>query len=216
MIDTIDRYGDVLLSGLVTTIVVSLGGFVIANALGAIIALMRLSPAAPLRWIAGLYVDALRAVPLIAALLFGFYVLPMLFGLRLGAQATGTVVLGIAAAAYFAEIYRAGINTVPQGQREAALAQGMTPAVAMRRVVLPQAIRRMLPPLTSMTVTLVKDSSLVSILGVTDLIYQANAIAAVNLDPLPVVTLAGLLYAAIALPLTLASNRMHRRFVETA
>lgn len=216
MLDTIDRYGDVLLAGLWTTIVVSLGAFVIANALGLIVALMRLSPVAPLRWIAGLYVDALRAVPLIAALLFGFYVLPMLLGLRLDAKTAGTLVLGIAAGAYFAELYRAGINTVPVGQREAALAQGMTPVTAMRRIVLPQAVRRMLPPLTGMTVTLVKDSSLVSILGVTDLIYRSNSIAAVTLDPLPIVTLTGLLYAAITLPLTLAGNHMHRRFVETA
>lgn len=211
---TIDQYGGVLLSGLETTVVVSLGAFAIANVLGVAVALMRLSSVAPMRWAAALYVDVFRTMPLLVVLLWGFYVFPILFGLRFDAAVTGTLVLGVAEAAYFAELYRSGVNTVPEGQREAALAQGMTSALAMRRIILPQAVRRMLPPMTGMTVTLVKDSALVSALGVTDLLYEVNAIAAVNLDPLTLVTLAALLYAAVTLPLTFLGNWMHHRFVE--
>jgi His/Glu/Gln/Arg/opine family amino acid ABC transporter permease subunit len=209
------KYEPALLSGLETTLLVSIGALLIAGILGLAIASLRMSAFRPARTIAIVYIDIFRSTPTLVQLLFGFYVLPIAIGVQFSAQTTGIVVLGIAEAAYFAEIYRSGIETVPEGQRDAARGQGMSSFQMMRRVVLPQAVRRVLPQLTSMTISLVKDSSLVSALGVADLMYKVNTIAAVTLDPLPLISLAAMLYALISFPLAIAGILLHRRFVRT-
>lgn len=215
MFDYLERYQSVLLAGMRLTVLISLGGFLIASSIGLLVATLRLSPLRLLRWPAAIYVDLFRSIPVLVLLFWGFYVVPILIGARLSSVVTGILVLGLAESAYYAEIFRSGINTVPQGQREAAASQGMTPAQTMRRNILPQAIRRVLPQTTSMTISLVKDSALVSALGVADLLYQVNTVAAVTLDPLPLVTIAALLYAVITLPMALLGNFFHRRFVRT-
>lgn len=215
MFEYLEDYRTVLLSGLRVTVLVSLGGFVIATALGLLVTAARMSPIAPLRWIGIVFIDVFRSIPVLVLLFWGFYVVPILVDVRLSPMATGMLVLGLVEAAYYAEIFRAGLNTVPQGQWDAAFASGMTTVQSARRVVLPQAVRRVLPQYTSMTVTLVKDSALVSALGVADLVYEVNTIAAVTLDPLPLVLIVAFLYASITLPLALLGNTFHRRYVRT-
>lgn len=209
--DGFSDYLSLLFDGLEITLVVSAVGLVFAVALGLVVAFVRMSRFRVVRFVGGLYIDFFRSTPLFAQLLWIFYALPILTGFSFGAKTAGIIGLALYEAAFFAEVFRAGILAVPGGQREAALAQGMTRAQVARRIVLPQAIRSMLPPATSTTVTLVKDSSLVSLIGVTDLLYQANSLAAVTLDPLGVITAAALLYFLLCYPITIAANWMHRR-----
>ena len=204
-------YFRLLIDGLEITIVVSVFGLIGAVVIGLTVATLRMSRFRLVRFLGGLYIDFFRSTPLFAQLLWLFYVLPILTGFSFSAQVAGTIGLALYEAAFFAEIFRAGILAVPRGQREAALSTGMTRVQTSRRIVLPQAIRTMLPPGTSATVTLIKDSSLVSFVGVTDLLYQANSLAAVTLDPIGVLTVAALLYFALCYPITVAANWMQRR-----
>jgi polar amino acid transport system permease protein len=193
------------------TVLVSLLSIVGATVVGLAIAGLRLSRLCVVRFLGGLYVDVFRSTPLFAQLLWLFYVMPILTGVRFGAVVTGTIGLTLYSAAYFAEVFRTGILSLPEGQREAGLAQGMTRAQVMRRVVLPQAVRRTIPPGASAVVTLVKDSSIVSVIGVAELFSQAQSLAAFTFDPFTVITVTGVFYVALTLPLTLLANALYRR-----
>jgi polar amino acid transport system permease protein len=200
-----------LLEGVRLTVIVSALSILGATVVGLAIAGLRLSRLRVVRFVGGLYVDFFRSTPLFVQLLWLFYVVPILFGIQMTAVVAGTVGLTLYSAAYFAEVFRTGILSLPEGQREAGLAQGMTGAQVMRRVILPQAVRRMIPPGASVVVTLVKDSSLVSVIGVADLFSQAQSLASFTFDPLGVITAAGLLYVALTFPLTLVANRIYQR-----
>jgi His/Glu/Gln/Arg/opine family amino acid ABC transporter permease subunit len=202
-----------LLDGLKVTIYVSLLSMVVGTVLGLLIALMRLSTIAPLRWSAAFYVDFLRSTPLLVQLIWVFFALPILIGFSLPPIVAGVITLGAYAGAYLAEIFRAGIVSISSGQRHAALALGMTPTQALLRIVLPQATVRMLPPLTSTMISLVKDSSLVSIISVSELMWAAQSLSAISLRPVEVLTGTGLIYVAITVPLSLAAEFARRRYL---
>lgn len=205
-----------LLNGVWVTVVVSVVSLVLALALGLVVALARLSFVKPLVWAATLYVDFFRSTPLFIQLIWFFYVLPLLTGLSLDVFMTATIGLAAYSASFFAEVYRSGILAVPTGQREAALAQGMTSWQALRRVILPQAMRKMLPPAASTLVTHVKDSSLVSVIGLSDLMYQAYSLSAITFSPFEVLTAAAVLYFMLTYPLTVIANRLHKSRSATA
>lgn len=209
------EYLSLLLDGLEITLVVSAVGLVGAVVMGLLVATLRISRFGVVRFLGGLYVDFFRSTPLFVQLLWIFYALPILTGFSFGAKVAGIIALSLYEAAYFAEVFRSGILAVPSGQREAALAQGMTRFQVSRRVVLPQAIRYMVPPATNSTVTLVKDSSLVSLIGVTDLLYRANSLAAITLDPFGVLSAAAFIYFLICYPITIAANILYRRIAVT-
>ena len=209
----ITHHWSFVVQGLKDTVLLSALGLGGAVAIGLLAATLRLSPVAPLRWLAGLYVDFFRSTPLFIQLVWIFYAMPALTGVQFGAFTSGAIGLALYEGAFFTEVFRAGILAVPTGQREAALAQGMTGAQAMRRVILPQALRNMLPPATSSTVTLVKDSSLVSVIGVADLMWQANELASSTFQPFEVLTFVALLYLVLTYPLTILANALHRRML---
>lgn len=179
--------------------------------LGLLLALARLSRIKPLAWAAALVINVIRSIPVFVLLVWILFVLPILTGLALPAFASAVVGLGIAYGVILAEVFRAGILSVPTGQREAALAQGMTEAQAMRRVVLPQAVVLVLPPTISNFVSLLKDTSIASLISVTELMYQANVLASATLQPLAILTGAAVFYFAMTYPLTLLGNTVHRR-----
>ena len=202
-----------LLAGARLTLLLASLAFVAAIVIGIVVALLRLSPIRPLSWLASFYVDLFRSTPLFVQLVWFFYALPILTGLSLDPVATGVMGLGLYTASYFAEVFRTGILSLPSGQREAALAIGMTELQAMRRVILPQAVRRVLPPSVSVAVTLVKDSSLASVVSVPELLWQASSLAATTFRPLEALTVAAMIYFVITYPLTLLGNAVHRRVV---
>ncbi|MBO9536443.1 amino acid ABC transporter permease [Herbaspirillum sp.] len=199
----IQGYAPLFVKGLITTLQVSLIGMLAGILIGLLVGMLRLSDVAhgpwrwPLRvgrWIAGFYVAFFRGTPLfVQIMLIHFAVMPVLvhqeYGLLIsgdlarvikqdyGAFLSGTVALSLNAGAYISEIFRAGIQSIERGQSYAAASLGMNYRLTMRYVVLPQAFRRMLPPLGNEAITLLKDSSLVSAIGLAELAYAARTVA---------------------------------------
>lgn len=205
-----------LLRAMMNTILYTLGAFVFGLVLGTILALMRLSSVGPYRWIATIYTEFFRGVPAIIVFL-AFNLLPVAFpNARLPFEPYGTVwtALGLVSAAYISETIRAGIQAVPKGQLEAARSLGMPSGMAMQRIVLPQAFRVVIPPLTNELVLMTKDSSLVYVLGLTIADFELTKFgrdlgnANSNLTPLIV---AGLCYLIITLPLSYLVRRMEAK-----
>jgi polar amino acid transport system permease protein len=208
-------FPDVLTIALRNTVVFTALGFLLALALGLVLALMRLSSIGVYRWVAGGYIEFFRGLPaLLVVIAIGFGI-PLAFGIILDRTVSITIALGIVGSAYIAETIRAGIQAVPAGQVEAARSLGMSPARTMVFIVIPQAFRIVLPPLTNELILLTKDSSLAFLLGTT-LTQQELAQfgrAALNevrsLTPLLVV---GLCYLIITIPLSYLARRLERRF----
>ncbi|KGN33710.1 ABC transporter permease [Knoellia sinensis KCTC 19936] len=203
-------------NALKNTIIYTAGAFVIGLILGTILALMRLSSVAPYRWIASTWIEFFRGLPAIVVFI-AFSLLPLAFeGLLIPFDPYGTVwvALGLVASAYMAETIRAGIQAVPKGQIEAARSLGMPSGAATRKIVLPQAFRIITPPLTNEVILLVKDSSLVYVLGLSASGYELTkygrdlSSSNVNLTPLVV---AGFCYLIITLPLSYLVRRMEAR-----
>lgn len=198
------------------TIAYTAGAFVFGLVAGTILALMKMSQVAPYRWLANIYIEFFRGVPAIIVLL-AFSLLGIAFpGFRFPLDPFGTVwtALGMVSAAYMSETIRAGIQAVPKGQMEAARSLGMPPGMAMQRIILPQAFRIVIPPLTNELVLLTKDSSLVYVLGLVKADFEltkygrdlANTYA--NMTPL---VIAGLLYLVITLPLSYLVRRLEAK-----
>jgi len=205
-----------LLLALLNTLAYSAGAFVIGLLLGTVLALMKLSSVGPYRWVATLYTEVFRGLPALVVLLM-FGLMPLAFpGLILPLDPYGTIWagLGMVYAAYMSETIRAGIQAVPKGQVEAARTLGMTQGLAMRRIILPQAFRIIMPPLTNDLISLVKDSSLVYILGLTAQGFELTkygrdmANTSANLTPLVV---AGLCYLVITVPLGFLVRRLEAK-----
>lgn len=178
---------------------------------GLIVALARLSPFAPLRALVTLYVELVRGTPLLMQIYFIYFVLPALH-VSFSPLLSGAVALSLNASAYISEIFRGGIESIDTGQMEAARALGMDYPAAMRYVILPQTVRRVLPPLTNEAVALLKDSSLVSVVGVTELMRQGKEIAANTGSATTLYLGVAALYLCMTLPLTTLVRRLERRW----
>ena len=163
-----------LLKGAGYTLQLSIGGMFFGLLLGFILALMRLSPIWPVRWLARFYISIFRGTPLIAQLFMIYYGLPQ-FGIELDPIPSAMIGLSLNTAAYAAETLRAAISSIDKGQWEAAASIGMTPWQTMRRAILPQAARVALPPLSNSFISLVKDTSLAATIQVPELFRQAHA-----------------------------------------
>ncbi|GAA1664160.1 amino acid ABC transporter permease [Kribbella yunnanensis] len=209
-------FQDGVLQALIKTLEYTAGAFVIGLAGGTLLALMRLSSVGPYRWLATAYIEFFRGLPAIVVFI-AFSLLPLAFeGMTIPWDPYGVVwlALGIVAAAYMAEVIRAGIQAVPKGQIEAARSLGMPSGLALRKIVLPQAFRIVLPPLTNDLILLVKDSSLVFMIGVAADGYEltgfgrdlANTYS--NLTPIVV---CGFCYLIITLPLGLLVRRLEAK-----
>ncbi|MDH0772861.1 ectoine/hydroxyectoine ABC transporter permease subunit EhuD [Delftia tsuruhatensis] len=201
----------ILLQGAVVTVQVTALSFLLSSAIGLVLALGKLSPVRAVSWAASTVVNVIRGLPIIVQLFYIYFVLPEV-GIQLTAFQAGVIGLGIAYSAYQAENFRAGIEAVDPGQREAALAMGMRPALLMRHVVLPQAFRIALPPYGNTLVMMLKDSSLVSTITVAEMTRQGQLIAASTFQNMTVYTLVALLYLAMSLPLVWGLRRLEKRF----
>lgn len=202
----------IMLSGIGLTIALSVLSMLAGAILGMVIALARLSPWAALRGVAYGYTELFRTTPLLMQIVWVFYVLPLLTGITFSPFYSGLVAFGLNIAAFMAEIYRAGITSVGRGQTEASLALGMTDAQVMRRIVIPQAITRMIPPIGTMWVSLFKDTSLVSAIGVTELMYQARFLAVDTYRPVEIFTVCALIYFVITFPQSIGVNWLYHKY----
>lgn len=207
-------FPEVITTALVNTAYYTLLGFGFGLGLGIVLALMRLSTVPPYRWIAIAYIEFFRGVPsLLVFIALGFGV-PLAFEVALDMDITVMLSLGLVGAAYMAETIRAGILAVPKGQTEAARSLGMTPGRAMVSIVMPQAFRIVLPPLTNELILLTKDSSLVYLLGLSLGQFELANFGRDALNEhksLTPILIAGLLYLVITLPLGHLVRRLEAR-----
>ena len=209
-------FPDVITVAAKNTVVYTLISFSGGLALGLILALMKLSPVAPYRWAATIYIEFFRGLPAILVIFTFAFAVPIAFGWRPpgGSAGAGLLALIIVSAAYIAETIRAGIQAVPKGQLEAAQSLGMSEFHTMIAVVLPQAFRIIIPPLTNELVVLIKDSSLLFIAGMAIqeqelTTFARDSVSSVgNSTPL---TVAALMYLAVTLPLTRLVAYLERR-----
>ncbi|MEU6680196.1 amino acid ABC transporter permease [Streptomyces sp. NPDC046853] len=207
-------FPEVITTALVNTAYYTLLGFGFGLGLGIVLALMRLSTVPPYRWIAIAYIEFFRGVPsLLVFIALGFGV-PLAFEVALDMNITVMLSLGLVGAAYMAETIRAGILAVPKGQSEAARSLGMSPGRAMVSIVMPQAFRIVLPPLTNELILLTKDSSLVYLLGLSLGQFELANFGRDALNEhksLTPILIAGLLYLVITLPLGHLVRRLEAR-----
>lgn len=205
----------VIITGLLNTLQYTAIGFVFGFALAIVLALMRLSSIAVYRAVAMAYVELFRGLPALAVLVIIAFGVPRAFpGFQLALWQKVALGLGLTAAAYMAETLRAGIQAVPKGQVEAARTLGMSPGRTMLTIVLPQAFRIVIPPLTNEIILLVKDSSLIYIVGVSLTEYELTKLGQSNINQLVSVTpltVIALLYLCITLPLSWLVRRLERR-----
>ena len=209
------QHRDALIVGTATTIMLTVATMAIAVPCGIVVAILRLYGWAPVRALATAYVEFFRNLPLILVVFWAFYVLPILTGLGLPPLATGLAALALNVTAYNAETFRAGINSIRRGQVEAAMALGMNRVQALRRVVVPQALRRILPVLASTWVSLFKDTSLVSVIAVTELAYVAMQIRAQSFRVLEMLTAMAAIYWLLGYPQAKLVDWIQRRFAVT-
>jgi polar amino acid transport system permease protein len=210
-------FPEVLTVALRNTLLYTLLAFVFGLLLGLVLALMRLSSILPYRWMATAYIELFRGLPALLVLFMVGYGVPLAFPDREipgGLYGSVTLGLGATAAAYMAETIRAGIQAVPKGQLEAARTLGMSHTRAMVSIILPQAFRIVIPPLTNEIILLTKDTSLAYVLGVTagtiELTKYAGDTLNTRVNPTPLVV-AGLLYLAVTLPLSQVVRWLERR-----
>jgi polar amino acid transport system permease protein len=204
-------YRWLFVNGLWVTLAFTAAIVLLGLAVGLFSGLLRLSRFAPLRWLSQAYVEVFRCTPILVQLVWFYYALPILAGIEMTATTAAVLALSLYGGAFYSEIISGGINSIEAGQSEAALALGMTPNQAMRRIVLPQALKRMVPPLMNQSIIQLKNTSLVSVLAVPDLLYQGQAAAHDSYRPLEIYTLIAVIYFVVLFPLTLLVGRLERR-----
>lgn len=197
-----------LWSGLLVTIELGLVSILLGLVLGLALALVRLFGPRVLQVLSRLYIDLFRSIPLLVLLIVIYYALPFV-GIRLSPFAAATSALTLVSGAYTAEIFRAGIEAVPRGQFEASMALGLSWRQMMVDIILPQAIKVVIPPLTNNCINVVKDTALASVVAMPDLLKQATQAQALAANPTPLIS-AALIYVAILWPLVLLVSRFER------
>jgi polar amino acid transport system permease protein len=203
----------ILFQGVVLTIAVTVGSLILSTILGMVWVLMRVSGIRVLDVTAKLLVNFIRGVPIIVQLFYIYFVLPD-FGITLTALQAAIIGLGIAYSAYQSENFRAGIEAVDRGQVEAAQSIGMGWWLVMRRVILPQAVRIVLPPYGNIMIMMLKDSSQASTITVAELAMQGKLIASATFKNTSVFTLVALMYLCMSLPLMYLVSRLEKHFSE--
>jgi polar amino acid transport system permease protein len=198
-----------LMRGLIVTVEATLGGFALALIVGLVLALGRRSRLKPVRRFCDGYIAFMRCTPLLVQLYFAFYVLPS-FGIRFEALTTGILCLGLHIGAYIAEVYRAGIDAVPKGQWEAASALGLSPIPVWSRVILPQALPPMIPPLGNYLIGLFKETPLLAAITVIDVFGAANNIAGQTYRYNEPYTAAAIILLAVSLIAVAVLRRVER------
>ena len=200
-----------MISGLWATISVSVAAIAVSVVLGAFVALAGLSPSKSLRAFNRVYVEGIRAIPLLVLLLWVYYGLPIVTGLQFGVFAAGLLSLAVSDSAFEAEVFRAGIQSVPRGQVEAAETLGLSRVQQLWYVVMPQAVRHILPALGNQFVYVMKMSSLISVVGFGELTRKANELNVTEYRPLEIYTFLVVEYLALILVVSWLVRRLERR-----
>jgi len=203
-------YRNFFLTGLQYTLLLAVIGVFCGFVLGIAVALLRMSKLWPLRFIATAWVEFLRGTPMLVQLFLIHYGLPE-FGLEFTPIQSGAITLTINSSAYLAEIFRAGIQGVDRGQVEASRSLGMRSGMTMRYIVLPQALKSVLPAIGNEFITIIKESSIVSMIGVADLLFQARTITTITYEGLTPLVVIALMYFVLTFILSKLLGRLERR-----
>lgn len=196
--------------GMGVTLELSVLSFAMAFVLGIVLTVMAVGPLAPLRWFAATYIEIMRMTPLLALLLLFVFGLPKL-GFMYSLTASSVLVLGFYTAAWVAEVLRAGVNAVPAGQVEAARSMGMRFTQVLSNVVIPQALRTVIPPLGNLFVNQIKASSIAAAIGVFDITYTAQRINFETAQAVPTFASAMFAYMVLTIPLGLLMRRLEQK-----
>ncbi len=204
-------YRWLLAFGLGITLLYTVGSILAGLVIGLGVGLLRLSR----NWFVNIpliaYIEAFRCTPLLVQIIWFYYAFPVLVGVDIPAPAAGLLVLSLYTGAFYAEIFRGGVLSIERGQWDAARAIGMRRRQVLRTVILPQAIKRMIPPFMNQSIIQLKNTSLVSTIAVSDLLYQGSLITSATYRPLETYTTVAIIYFAVLFPLTLAAQAVERR-----
>lgn len=207
----ISQYWDLFLYGLWVTTLYTVGSIILGILIGALVCGARLSQWKSLGFIARVYQEIFRCSPLLVQLLWFYYAFPLIIGITVDNHVAAMLTLSLYVGAFYSEIFRGGIVSIDRGQREAASAIGMSPAQAMLRIILPQAAKRMLPAFINQSVIQFKNTSLISVISVSDLAYMAAVVNGQTYRPLESYTIMAILYVAVLFPLTQMADLVERR-----
>ncbi len=208
------RYIPLFERGILVTLAYTAATVLIGLIIGLAVGLGRLSRS----WIVNIpliaFIEAFRCTPLLVQIVWFYYALPVLLGIQIPAVVAGIMTLSCYTGAFYAEIFRGGIISIEQGQWDAARALGLRRWHVMRKVILPQAVRRMIPPFVNQSITQLKNTSLVSTIAVPDLLYNGTLITADTYRPLEVYTVVALIYFVLLFPSTLLAQAYERRLAQ--
>lgn len=212
-LDLLWNYRDLFIQGIWLTLRLTFVGYIFGIILGLVFGLGKMSKRKWIYYPSKYYIDFFRGTPLLVQiLLIHVAVIPTMFGKSLGFFVSGAVALSLNCGAYTAEIIRAGIQSIDKGQMEAARSLGMPHSLAMRHIILPQAIRRMVPPLGNELIALLKDSSLVTVIAATDILYAAKIVAGAHYRMWEPYLFAAFLYLMLTWVFTKLINYIEKRF----
>jgi His/Glu/Gln/Arg/opine family amino acid ABC transporter permease subunit len=200
----------ILLVGFQVSLLVAAGSVVIAMTFGLLLAIARLSGNRTISFVAGAYIEFIRGTPALTQLFIIYFGLAQL-GFTLPGLVAAIAGLGLNGAAYVAEIFRAGLMAVPDGQRQAALSLGLTPYQTLRHIRVPQAFRLMLPPFCNYAIQLVKDTSLASVVAAPEIMFRARALVTETYLSMQIYVLVGIMYLCVSIPLAILAGQMQRR-----
>jgi len=205
------RYERLFVTGVEVTLAFTVGTIFLGLVIGLLVGLGRLSPSRLLNVPLVAFIEVFRCTPLLVQIVWFYYALPVILGIQIPALVAATLVLSLYTGAFYAEIFRGGIVSIERGQWDAARALGLRRSAMMRLVVLPQAVRRMVPPFVNQSITQLKNTLLVSTIAVPDLLYQGQLITADTYRPLETYTVVALIYFALLFPATMLAQAYERR-----
>ena len=207
------RYTPLFVNGTLVTLAYTAGTIALGLIIGLAVGLGRLSRSRLLNFPLIAFIEVFRCTPLLVQIVWFYYALPVLLGIQIPATAAAVMTLSCYTGAFYAEIFRGGIVSIEQGQWDAARALGLRPSTMMWRVILPQAVRRMIPPFVNQSITQLKNTSLVSTIAVPDLLYNGTLITGDTYRPLEVYTVVALIYFALLFPSTMLAQWYERRLM---
>lgn len=211
IVDFMTTYQSYFIKGTITTIQISFFGVIFGTILGIFLSLLKLSKNKLTRAIATIYIEIVRGTPLILQLYVVYYALPMVIPLPSSRIFLGTLAVLLNSAAYVAEIIRAGIQSIDKGQSEAARSLGMTHRMSMIHIIIPQAFRNILPALGNEFIVLIKESAIISVIAIPDLMYNADTLRGTTFRPFMPLIIAGLIYFILTFSLSKLLGLFERR-----
>jgi arginine/lysine/histidine transport system permease protein len=200
-----------ILEGIGVTLQIVFGATIIGLVLGVLLALCKIGTIAPLRWLAAFYTSIFRGTPLVLQLMLIYYAVPQIFDIQVDPMPAAIIAFGLNSGAYISEIIRAGINAVDKGQMEAAKALGIPYGKMMKDIILPQAMKNILPSLMNEFITLNKESAIVTVIGALDIMRRAYVVGGATFTYLEPLLIAGLIYYVMTLVLSFLGKMLEKR-----